>query len=168
MDELGRGLSQATIDGSLYERCIKNIEAGVLGEFKDRFSQLDAALERIMRKTNLALETAAGSAKRVDKVEEGVAQLSYIKTRVESNEGKFERLYELDAVVQALKVGVVSLETNIGVVRKDAAEISAEHKKTISDFESVSHQLNQLTALFNHFRTQLSFLLPKKESLSDK
>lgn len=161
-ETLNRGLTEAT------ERSLKNFEAGVLGELRERLLALDTASGEITHKANLISATTAGNAHRIDKLEERAASVKYLENRLEGNERKFEKLYELEAVVQAVKVGMESLENKFGVLAGDTAGMTAEHQSIRSDFESTAHQVKQLTALFNYFRTELSFLLPKKkESVGD-
>lgn len=156
-EALGRGLTEAT------ERSLKNFEAGVLGELKERLLALDAASADITHKANLISATTAGNAHRIDKLEERAAGLKYLENRLEANDKKFEKLYELEAVVQAVKVGMESLENKFGVLAQDAAGIKADHEGIRSDLESTNHEVKHLTALFNYFRTELAFLLPKKK-----
>lgn len=169
VEEQFRGLSLSDLDGRLSERVLKQVEGGVVSEFRDRFSTLDAAFGQVAGKANMAYETSAGSARRVDKLEERAAAISYLESRLESNEKRIEKTYDLEAIVQAMKISVESVENKFSVAIEDTAGISAENKKIISDFESLSHQVKQLTALFNYFRTELAFLLPKKkDSVGEK
>lgn len=164
-EELCRGLSLANLDGKLSDRVLEKLEAGALSGLKDRFTALDAAFEEVTRRAALASETATGGARRLDKLEERAAHFSVLEGRFEANERKFERLYELEACVQAMKVNAESVGNKLASLVRDTAGISAEHENFRSDFESVSHQVKQLTALFGYFRTELSFLLPgKRES----
>ncbi len=156
-EALHRGLTEAA------ERSLKNFEAGVLGELKERLQALDAASADITHKANLISATTAGNAHRIDKLEERAAGLKYLENRLEANDKKFEKLYELEALVQAVKVGMESLENKVGVLAQDTAGMSAEHQGIRSDFESTTHEVKQLSALFNYFRTELAFLLPKKK-----
>lgn len=166
VEEICRRIDLAELDGvsagiAAFEKRLSNLESGVVSELEARFSTLDSAFGKVVRKANVSHETAAGCARRVDKLEERLARLSYLENRLGSNEGKLERLYDLEAIVQALKVSVESAENDFGQVMREAAGISAEHKKIRSDFESISCQVKHLTALFNHFRAELSFLIPK-------
>lgn len=162
-EALGRGFTEAT------ERSLKNFEAGVLGELKERLLALDAASADIAHKANLISATTAGNAHRIDKLEERAAGLKYLENRLEANDKKFEKLYELEALVQAVKTGMESLENKFGVLAQDTAGIKAEHEGIRSDLESANHEAKHLAALFNYFRTELAFLLPKKkESAGDR
>lgn len=155
-------LSAVALSVDLFERRLKSLEAGLADELKARFSSLDAAFGETARKAAISQETAAGSARRVEKMEERLARLPYLENRLASNEGKLERVFELDSLAQALKLGVEGMEKSFGAAMRDSAVVCAEHKKIRSDFESLSTQVRQLTALFNQFRTELAFLLPKK------
>ncbi len=156
-EAVSRGLTEAA------ERSMKNFEAGVLDELKTRLLALDAASSDIAHKANLISATTAGNAHRIDKLEERAAGLKYLENRLEANDKKIERLYELEALVQAVKVGMESLDNKFGVLAQDTAGITAEHKSIRSDIESSTHQMEHLTTLFNYFRTELAFLLPKKK-----
>ncbi len=173
VEELCRGIGLQKVDGlavglGLLERRLENLESGVATEINERFAALDSAFAEIARKASLAQETASGSARSVDKIEERTARLPYLENRLAGDEQKLERIYEVEAGVQALKTFVESVENKFSGVKQATAGISAEHKQIRSDFESISHQVKHLTILFNHFRTELSFLLPKKkESVGD-
>ena len=156
-EALHRGLTEAA------ERSLKSFEAGVLGELKERLQALDAVSADITHKANLISATTAGNSHRIDKLEERAGGLKYLENRLEAADKKFEKLYELEAVVQAVKVGMESLENKFGVLARDTAGMAAEHQGIRSDFESTAHEVKQLSALFNYFRTELAFLLPKKK-----
>jgi archaellum component FlaC len=161
LDGIGAGI------GALGKR-LNDLETGVVCELNERCLSLDSAFGKVSRKASVSHETAAGSARRVDKLEERLARLSYLENRLASNESKLERIYDLEAIVQALKVSVEGAENNSGLIMREAAGISAEHKKIRSDFESISHQVKHLAVLFNHFRAELSFLMPKNTENADK
>lgn len=160
LEETCRGLSMS---GSESKRYIKDLEASVLGEIKERFAAFDIAFGEILRKASLAHDTAAAGAKRLDKVEERSLRLSHIENRLENDEKKLETIYEVDASVQALKSAMESIEGRIASLMKESACLAGEQKRELSDLEALSHQVRQLSALFNYFRTELSFLLPKKK-----
>lgn len=162
-EALHRGLTEAA------ERSLKSFEAGVLGELKERLQALDAASADIAHKANLISATTAGNAHRIDKLEERAAGLKYLENRLEAADKKFEKLYELEALVQAVKAGMDSLENKFGALARDTAGMAAEHQGIRSDYESTAHEVKQLSALFNYFRSELAFLLPKKqESAGDR
>ncbi len=156
-------LTGISVNVNLFERRLKKLETGISSELAERFSALDSAFGETSRKAGLAHETAFGNARRVDKVEERVARLAYVESRMISIEGKLERINECDALVQALRVSVEGMEKNVNFVLHEAAGISGEQNRIGSDFESLSRQVKQLTALFNHFRRELAFLIPKKQ-----
>jgi|GEM_PF-1750856 len=167
MEEIIRRLDPSTLNAvalsvDLFEGRLKSLETGLANELKERFSALDAALSETSLKTGLAQEIAAGSARRVEKLGEMVVRLPYLENRLSSSEGKLERINELEALAQSLKLSVEGMENNFSASMRESVLISEEHKKILSDFESVSRQVKQLTALFNQFRTELAFLMPKK------
>jgi len=161
-------LDAVTVGLGLLEGRMKNLEAGVVSQLNERFSSLETAFGEVARKANMAHETAAAGARSVEKLEERAANLAYLENRLSLNEGKFEKLYDLEAVVKALKVSVESLENNFTEVMREAQRVSLDTKKCRADLEPLSHQVKHLTVLFNHFRTEFSFLLSKKaESAGD-
>lgn len=156
-------LSSVALSVDLLEGRLKNLESGLSNELKERFSVLDAAFGETARKAGMSQEMAAGSARRVEKLEERVSRLSYLESRLAGSEGKLERIYELDALSQSLKLSVEGMEKNFSAAMRESSLVSAGHKKICSDFESLAAQVRQLTALFNQFRTELAFLMPKKQ-----
>ena len=166
--EVTSGLSSLSLSVSLFEGRLKSIETGLANELKERFLILDSAFGEAGRKAVLAYETAAGSARRVEKMEERIARLPYLENRVNADAQKLERIYELEALSQSLKLSVEGMEKHFDAAMRDSAVMSAEHKKICSDFESLSHNVRHLTILFNQLRTELAFLMPKKrESVGD-
>jgi len=148
--------------------CEDKLEAGLANELKERFSTLDAAFGETARKAGLAQEIAAGGARRVEKLEERVARLPYLENRLKSSEDKLERIYDLEALTQSLNLSVEGMEKSFSAAMRESSLVSAEHKKICSDFESLSRQVKQLTALFNQFRTELAFLMPRKQESSGR
>ena len=160
IEETCRGLAMS---GTESKRYLKDLEASLLGELKERFSLFDTAFGEIARKAGLAYDTAAAGVQRLDRVEERSLKLSHLENRLESDEKKLETLYAVDASVQALKNAMASLEGRLAALMKESACLSGERQRGLADLESLTHQVRQLSALFNHFRTELSFLLPKKK-----
>ncbi len=160
-------LNSLVLSVGLFEGRLKSLEAGMASEIKERFAGLDTAFGDTARKAGLAQETAAGCARRVEKFEERTAGLPYLENRLGAMEGKLERLYELEALAQFLKLSVEGMEKSISAAMRESALISGEHKKTCADFESLYRQVRQLTALFNQFRTELAFLMPKQQETTD-
>ena len=156
-------LHSISLSVSLFEGRLKNIETGLANELKERFLMLDASFGETARKAGLAQETAAGSARRVEKMEERLARLPYLENRVNAGAEKLERIYELEALTQSLKLSVEGMEKHFDAAMRDSAITSAEHKKICSDFESLSHNVSHLAALFNQIRTELAFLMPKRQ-----
>lgn len=161
-------LSSLSLSIGLLEGRLKNLEVGLADEFKERFSTLDAAFGETARKAGLAQETAAGGARHIEKLEERVARLPYLENRLKSCEDKLERIYDMEALAQSLKSSVEGMEKSFSAAMRESSLVSAEHKKICLDFESLSRQVKQLTALFNQFRTELAFLMPKKQESSGR
>ena len=156
-------LNSLAISVSLYEGRLKSLETGLADELKERFTLFDTALRDAVRKAGAAQETATGSFRRIEKIEERTARLSYLEDRLNSNEDKLRMVYELEAFSQSLKASVEGMGKSFNAAMRGAAVISAEHEKIASDFESLSRQVKHLEALFNQFRTELAFLMPKKQ-----
>ncbi len=148
----------------LVEDRVRHLQSGLAEELKARFAALDTALMDASRKAGLAQEASASAGRRVEKSEERLARLQYLESRVESNEGKLGKIYDLEALAQALRVSVEGMEKNFDAAMRASAVISAENKRLNSDFEGLSRQVRQLTALFNQLRAELAFLMPKKEN----
>lgn len=161
-------LSSISLSVGLFEGRLNNIETGLANELKERFLILDSAFGEMARKAGLAQEIAAGSARRVEKMEERVARLPYLENRVNAGAQKLERIYELEALSQSLKLSVEGMEKHVDATMRDSAAMSAEHKKICSDFESLSHNVRHFTVLFNQLRTELAFLMPKRQESPDR
>ena len=162
-------LNNLSLSVSLLEGRLKNLEAELADGLKERFSVLDSAFADTARKAALAQETASGSARRVEKLEELAVRLPYMENRLASGEGKLEKIYDLEALAQSLKLSVEGMEKNFSAAIRDSASISAEHKKNSSDIDALSRQVKHLAALFNQLRTELAFLMPKRqESVGDQ
>lgn len=160
------GLSSGSLAVGLLEGRLKNLETGLVNELKERFSTLDKYFGETARKAGLAQETAAGSARRVEKLEEEMARLPYLENRVNAGAEKLERIYDLEALCQSLKFGVQGMEKHFSASMMDFSALSAEHKQFRSDLDSLSHNVKQLAALFNQLRAELAFLMPKKRGVS--
>lgn len=160
----GQAAHSLSVSLGLVEDRIRNLELGLAEELKARFSAFDTALMDASRKAGLAQEAAAAAGRRVERSEERLARLQYLESRVESNEGKLGKIYDLEALAQALKVSVEGMEKGFEEAMRASALTAAENKKFNSDFEGLSRQVRQLSALFNQMRTELAFLLPKRES----
>jgi len=162
------GLNALSLSVGLLEGRLKNLETGLANELMERFSILDAAFGETARKAGLAQETAAGGARRVEKLEEQAARLPYLENRLKGSEDKLQRVYDVEALTQSLQSSVEGMEKNFSAAMRESALVSNEHKKICSDFDSLSRQVKQLTALFNQFRTELAFLMPKKQESLDR
>lgn len=159
-------LNSMELSVSLFEGRLKNLEAGLAGELKARFAALDTALGETVRKAGIAQETAAGSARRVEKMDEKLARLPYLENMVNAGAEKLGKIYEVESLAQFLKLSVEGMEKKTGTAMSEFGVISAEQKKACSDLEALSRQVRQLTALFNQFRVELAFLMPKKQESS--
>lgn len=156
------GIKSISLSLRLFEGRLISVEAGLNDELNERFSASLCAGEAAS-KAALALETAAAGARRLERLEELLVRLPYIDKRFSALETKLERVYELDALAQALKMSVEGTEGKLALVMKEAAVISGGQNRLGSDFDSLSAQVRQMAALFNQFRTELSFLIPKKQ-----
>ncbi len=158
------GLNSVPVEISLLEGRMKSLESCFTGEIHARFSELGGQVLEVKRQTCLAMEATASGARRLDKLEESAARLPYLERRLSSIESKLERLYDLDALAQSLKLHAEGMEEKIVSVMKEHAIISGGQSELSSNFDSLSAQIRQMSALFNQFRTELAFLIPKKRS----
>lgn len=156
------GIKSISLSLRLLEGRLVSVEAGLNDELNERFSASLCAGEAAS-KAALALETAAAGTRKLERLEELLVRLPYIDKRFAAVETKLERVYELDALAQALKLSVEGTEGKLTLVMKEAAAISGGQNRLGSDFDSLSAQVRQMAALFNQFRTELSFLIPKKQ-----
>ena len=148
----------------LTEEEVFKLKAGVAEEVSRRLEAFDAALAETRRKALAALETSGGNMRRIDKLEEAGARSVYLEARLSGSEGKFERIYECEAAIQALKPSLEEMQKSLTGLSQRTAAVSAGQGKTASDLDSLSRQVGQLTALFNHFRVELAFLMPDKKA----
>lgn len=148
------------------ERRLKETEARLGEEIERRFAGLDTAIFEIARKALTAKEAAAGNTRRLERLEERTARLTYIEKRLNSSENKFERICECEALAESLKVSVEEVERTLAEMLHKEASLSAENRKTASELQSLSAQVGQISALFNHFRSELSFLVPGKKDMA--
>lgn len=160
------GLNSIALSVRLLEGRLKSIETGFAEELHERSSALASQAGDAARKAGLALEMTGSAVRRLEKLEENSARLPYIERRFSALESRLERIYELDALAQSLKLGVEGMENKMASAMKESAAISGGQAQLSSDFESLSAQVRQMTALFNQFRTELSFLIPKKQKNS--
>ncbi|MCM2266935.1 MAG: hypothetical protein NDI60_04075 [Elusimicrobiales bacterium] len=161
-EEISRDVSRSETDGSLYARFSEKVDTQLIAGLKSRLAALESVFDTVSRKAHAAGETSSGNSRRLDKLDERAARLEYLETRVEAADRKLERVYELDAAVQALKAGVEDAGAKAAAAVSAVAAAGAEQERSRSGFESLSHQVKHLSALFNYFRTELSFLLPKE------
>lgn len=157
------GIKSISLRLRLLEGRLKSVEAGFNDELHERFSAVSLSAGESARKAALALQTAAAGALRLERLEELLVRLPYIDKRFAALETKLERLFELDALAQALKISVEGTEGKLVLAMKETAAISGGQKRLGSDFDSLSAQVRQMAALYNQFRTELSFLIPKKQ-----
>lgn len=157
------GLNSLSLSLRLFEGRIESLEAGLSDELHERLSTVSSQAGEAARKAALAQETALAGTGRLEKLEKIAARLHYIENRFSGLETRLERLYELDALSQSLKLGAESAEGRLGQAMKECACVSGTQRRLLSDFESLSAQVRQMAALYNQFRTELAFLLPKKQ-----
>lgn len=147
---------------ALVER-VKSIEKNLADELSRRFSGFDEAFSEVLRKALTAQETARGTMVRLEALEELSARLVYLENRLENAERRTGKFCESEAIAEALKVENERLEASLNELSKKSAVGAAERQRLASDLETLTAQFNQLSALFNHFRTELGFLVPKKK-----
>ena len=157
------GIKSVSLSLRLLEERLKSVEAGFNDELHERFTAVSFSAGESARKAALALQTAAAGALRAERLEELLVRLPYIENRFATLETKLDCVYELDALAQALKLSVDGTEGKLVLAMKEAAAISGGQKRLGADFDSLSAQVRQMAALFNQFRTELSFLIPKKQ-----
>ncbi|PKM98911.1 MAG: hypothetical protein CVU79_01280 [Elusimicrobia bacterium HGW-Elusimicrobia-3] len=148
------------------DRRLKEAEARIGEEIERRFAGLDTAIFEIARKALTAKEAAAGNTRRLERLEERTARLTYIEKRLNSSENKFERICECEALAESLKVSVEEVERTLAEMLHKEASLAAENRKTASELQSLSAQVGQISALFNHFRSELSFLIPGRKDVA--
>jgi chromosome segregation ATPase len=154
-----QALNALSLNFGLLEGRLKNLEAGLEEDLKRRFSAVDAMVGDSSRKAGLAAEMGASVARRADKLDASVSRLSSMEQRLSESEKRLGSLYELEALAQSLKLSVSGMETNFDAAMRSCSQTAAGNKKLASDFEALSRQVMQLSALFNQLRTELAFLL---------
>lgn len=153
------------VNVAFLETRIKHLEDGIAEELDKRFSILDAAQGDARRKALTAHEAAFGAIRRLDKLEESTSRLAYLEKRVDGEGVKIDRIYACEASLEAMKAVQQEAQSTMQELLRRFAVVSAGHDKGLSDMESFSRQLAHLSALLNHFRTELGFLMPgRKES----
>jgi hypothetical protein len=155
-------VSLAPIDGRL-----QSLESGLVNELKERFAAIDPALREAAAKSRAAQETVAGVEQRVAKFEEKLAQLPYLESRVNSGEEKAGRIYDIEAQNHSLGLRLEKIERDMHSVLREASAIMVESKRKGSELDSLTHKVSQMSALFNHFRSELAFLIPKGQESRD-
>jgi len=142
------------------EQRLREMEARFSEAMDLRLSRFDVSFEETARRSMLAQESAGGNNRRLDRMEERLARLTYIESRLAGSEQKYEHIRECAALTESLKVSVEELELSLGNILQKEAALKAENNKNGSELQSLSKQVGQLSALFNHFRSELSFLMP--------
>lgn len=156
-------------DGLLaLQQRMQKFENGDNLELNRRFAGMDSAIGDVSRKAISAAEASAGNLRRLEKLEELAARTAYMENRLNAAESRGERFMELGAAVEVLRNGFQGLEKSLNEILRRVSGLSEENKKTTADGESLSRQVAHLSALFNHFRSELGFLMPKKNELSEK
>lgn len=157
-----QALNSLSLNFGVLDGRLKNLEAGMEEDLKRRFSALDAMVGDAVRKAGLAGEIGASVARRADKLDAAVSRFSSLEQRISGSEERLGSLYELEALAQSLKLSVSGMETNFEAAMRSCSQTAAGNKKLASDFEALSRQVTQLSALFNQLRTELAFLLGRK------
>jgi chromosome segregation ATPase len=142
------------------EQRLREMEARFSEALDLRLSRFDVSFEETARRSTLAQETAGGNNRRLDRMEERLARLTYIESRLTNSEQKYERICECAALTDSLKISVEELQLSLGSILQKEAALKAESNKNGSELQSLSRQVGQLSALFNHFRSELAFLMP--------
>lgn len=143
-------------------RQFQEAELRLLAELERRISGIDVSYGEAARKALAAHEAAGNAARRMAQLEEKLAGVVYLEKRLETAERKFGMLCECSALAETLKGSVEELEKGLGETIKREASLAAGNRKTDNELQSLSHQVAHLSALFNHFRTELAFLMPGK------
>lgn len=154
-------VSLAPIEGRL-----QSLESGLVNELKERFAAIDPALREAAAKSRAAQETAAGVEQRVGKFEEKLAQLPYLESRVNSSEEKTGHIYDIEAQSRSLNLRLEKMERDMHSVLREASAVMVENKRKGSELDSLAQKVGQMSALFNHFRSELAFLVPKGQESS--
>jgi hypothetical protein len=149
-------VSLAPVEGRL-----QSLEGGLVNELKERFAAIDPALREAAVKSRVAQETAAGLELRVAKFEEKLSQLPYLESRVNSSEEKAGCIYDIEAQNRSLGLRLEKMERDMHSVMREASAVMVENKRKGSELDSLAHKVSQMSALFNHFRSELAFLVPK-------
>lgn len=147
----GPGTEDARLDG---------LTKFLTQEFESRVARVEEAAAGFAHKAAAAHEAAGAGLRRLEKIEERLARAAYVEIRLGSIEKKFEKFCECEAAVGGLRAGLENLEGTVHDVAHRAAAQAGEQKRSASEFESLSRQVSQLSSLFNHFRGELSFLMP--------
>lgn len=154
-----QALNALSLNFGVLDGRLKNLETGLEEDLRRRFSALDAMAGDAARKAGLAGEIGASVSRRADKLDAAVSRLSSMEQRLSDNEKRLGSLYELEALTQSLKLSVSGMGANFDAAMRSCSQTAAGNKKLSSDFEALSRQVMQLSALFNQLRTELAFLL---------
>lgn len=148
------------------EERLGEMETAILAEADRRIAGMDVSVKEASSKAVIAQEASAGNARRLEKLEEKAARLAYIEKRLESAERRAERVCECEGLAESLKVSVEELERGLEAVLRKESSLSAENRQAAAELHSLSRQVGQLSALFNHFRSELSFLVPGRKDVA--
>jgi uncharacterized protein YeeX (DUF496 family) len=173
---LNGAVSRLGAELSLYKTTVEALQAGapdykrvsalensIREEASARFASLEALAHETARKSALAAETSAANLRRVDQLEEYAARLSVFENRIKSVEDKAARIYECEALVHTLNSMHERMEKSVDDAARKAAAVSSEQRRVFSEMDTITRQVSHLTALLNHFRSELSFLMPRKQ-----
>ena len=142
-----------SVDINRLERRLKSLEAGISGGPEKNIPATDS----------VPGEETPGAARSGDKEEERLSRLPYLERRMARIEEKLERVDECDAAVKVMKAAVAAMEKNVDYILRESSAISGEQQKNYSGLETLTREVKQMGALFNHFRAELSSLLPKNK-----
>jgi len=158
LSSTGGGMPAAELAG--LEQRLRDMEARLHEGVSRRLSGMDTACGEALRNAMAAGESSSAALRRLEKNEERLARLSFIENRLDNLDRKLERVYEYEGMASALKAGIDELERTVSGIAQKEGKLEADYKKTESEFQTISHQVGQLSALFNHFRNELAFLMP--------
>ncbi len=142
-----------SVDINRLERRLKSLEAGISGGPDKNISAADY----------VPGEETPGAARGGENGEERLSRLPYLERRMARIEEKLERVDECDAVVKVLKAAVEAMGKNVDYVLRESSAVAGEQQKNYSELETLTREVKQMGALFNHFRAELSSLLPKNK-----
>lgn len=146
----------------LVEQSMGALRVNLIAELDGRIVKQHSSVPGALNKAAVAYELASGVMRRLEKLEERLARAAYAETRLDRIEAKFEGFCECEAAVEGLKVELGRIQGTVSDVAHLASVQAGEQKKVEAEFDAMSRQLAQLSALFNHFRVELGLLLSER------